>query len=58
MGEGIEICNFLGIMKSVIVKIKDKDLQTLEEVQDKTNTGTVCGICIPDSEDIFKKINN
>jgi NAD(P)H-nitrite reductase large subunit len=59
MEEDIEICNCLGIMKSEIVKaIKDKGLQTLEEVQDETNAGTVCGTCIPDIEDILKEINN
>jgi bacterioferritin-associated ferredoxin len=59
MEEDVEICNCLGIMKSEIVKaIKDKGLKTLEEVQDETNAGTVCGSCIPDIEDILKDINN
>jgi bacterioferritin-associated ferredoxin len=59
MEEDIEICNCLGIMKSEIVKaIKDKGLQTLEEVQDETNAGTVCGSCIPDIENILNEINN
>lgn len=59
MEEDIEICNCLGIMKSEIVTaIKDKGLHTLEEVQDETNAGTVCGSCIPDIEDILNEINN
>ena len=59
MEEDIEICNCLGIMKSEIVKaIKDKGLHTVEEVQDETNAGTVCGSCIPDIEDILYEINN
>ena len=59
MDEDIEICNCLGIMKSEIVKaIKDKGLHTLEEVQDETNAGTVCGSCIPDIENILNEINN
>ena len=59
MEEDIEICNCLGIMKSEIVKaIKDKGLHTMEEVQDETNAGTVCGSCIPDIEDILNEINN
>ncbi|MBP6662378.1 MAG: (2Fe-2S)-binding protein [Paludibacter sp.] len=59
MEEDIEICNCLGIMKSEIVKaIKDKGLHTVEEVQDETNAGTVCGSCIPDIEDILNEINN
>ncbi len=59
MEEDIEICNCLGIMKSEIVKaIKDTGLHTVEEVQDETNAGTVCGSCIPDIEDILNEINN
>lgn len=59
MEEDIEICNCLSIMKSEIVKaIKDKGLHTVEEVQDETNAGTVCGSCIPDIEDILNEINN
>lgn len=59
MEEDVEICNCLSIMKSEIVKaIKDKGLKNVEEVQDETNAGTVCGSCIPDIEDILKEINN
>jgi bacterioferritin-associated ferredoxin len=59
MEEDIEICNCLGIMKSEIVNaIKDKGLHTLEEVQDETNAGTVCGSCIPEIENILNEINN
>lgn len=59
MEEDVEICNCLGIMKSEIVKaIKDKGLKTVEQVQDETNAGTVCGSCIPDIEDILKQIND
>lgn len=59
MEEDLEICNCLSIMKSEIVKaIKDKGLHTVEEVQDETNAGTVCGSCIPDIEDILNEINN
>ncbi len=59
MEEDVEICNCLGIMKSEIVNaIKDKGLKTVEQVQDETNAGTVCGSCIPDIEDILKQIND
>jgi len=55
--EDIEICQCNGIMKSEIVKaIKEKGLKTVEEVQDVTDAGTVCGSCIPDIEDILKEI--
>jgi len=56
--EDIEICHCMGIMKSEIVKaIQDKGLTTVEEVQDETTAGTVCGGCIPDLEDILKEVN-
>lgn len=56
--EDVEICTCLGIMKSSIVKaIKEKGLTTVEEVQDETDAGTVCGNCIPDIEEILKEIN-
>ncbi len=46
-------------MKSEIVKaIKEKGLKTVEEVQDATEAGTVCGGCIPDIEDILSEIND
>lgn len=56
--EDIEICHCTGIMKSEIVKaITEKGLKTVEEVQDVTTAGTICGGCIPDIEDILKEIN-
>ncbi len=56
--EDIEICHCNSIMKSEIVTaIKEKNLKTLEEVQEETRAGTICGGCIPDIEDILKEIN-
>jgi len=53
--EDIEICHCNGIMKSEIIKaIKEKDLKTVEQVQEETTAGTVCGGCVPDIEDILK----
>lgn len=54
----VEICICNNIMKSEIVNvIKDKDLKTVEEVQDETTAGTVCGSCIPDIEEILIETN-
>jgi len=59
MMEDIEICNCKSIMKSEIGKvIKEKDLKTVGEVQDKTNAGTGCGCCISDLEAVLNEINN
>ncbi len=56
--EDIEICHCNGIMKSEIIKaIKENGLKTVEEVQEETTAGTICGECIPDIEDILKSLN-
>ena len=56
--EDIEICHCNEVMKSVIEKaIREKHLRTIEEVQDATQAGTVCGGCIPDIEEILNEIN-
>lgn len=57
--EDIEICHCMGVMKSEIVEaIKSKGLKTVEEVQEATEAGTVCGGCIPDIEDILTWVND
>jgi bacterioferritin-associated ferredoxin len=54
--DDVEICHCNGIMKSEIIKaINEKGLTTVEQVQDATTAGTMCGGCIPDIEDILKE---
>lgn len=54
--EDIEICHCNGVMKSEIIKaIQEKKLKTLEEVQQATDAGTVCGGCIEDIEEIISE---
>jgi NAD(P)H-nitrite reductase large subunit len=56
--EDIEICLCNNVMRSVIIKsFEENGLKTLEEVQDKTTAGTVCGGCIPDIEEILSTMN-
>jgi len=56
--EDIEICHCNGIMKSEFVKaIREKGLKTVEEVQDATEAGTVCGGCVDDIEEILREVN-
>jgi NAD(P)H-nitrite reductase large subunit len=58
MPDDIIICNCNEIYKSTIVKaIRDKGLSTVEQVQEETTAGTVCGSCIEDIESILKEIN-
>lgn len=48
------ICNCMNIDRETIVKaIKEGHLTTVEEVQDATSAGTVCGSCIPKIEKIL-----
>jgi NAD(P)H-nitrite reductase large subunit len=59
MPDDIIICNCNEIYKSAIVKaIREKGLSTVEQVQEETTAGTVCGSCIEDIENILKEINN
>jgi len=56
--ENIEICHCNNVMKSEIIKvIKEKGLTTVEQVQNATDAGTVCGSCIPDIEEILTSVN-
>jgi NAD(P)H-nitrite reductase large subunit len=58
MPDDIIICNCNEIYKSTIVKaIREKGLSTVEQVQEETTAGTVCGSCIEDIESILKEIN-
>jgi NAD(P)H-nitrite reductase large subunit len=58
MPDDIIICNCNEIYKSTIVKaIREKSLSTVEQVQEETTAGTVCGSCIEDIESILKEIN-
>ncbi|MDX9942132.1 MAG: (2Fe-2S)-binding protein [Bacteroidales bacterium] len=52
------ICTCNEIRQSEIEKaIKGKNLKTIEEVQDETSAGTVCGACVDDIFLILEKIN-
>lgn len=52
------ICTCLEIKQSEIENaIKEKKLTSIEEVQDATSAGTVCGGCVDDIYIILEKIN-
>ncbi|MBW6497248.1 MAG: (2Fe-2S)-binding protein [Bacteroidales bacterium] len=52
------ICTCNEIKQSEIeLGIKAKNLKTIEEVQDETSAGTVCGACVDDIFLILEKIN-
>ena len=48
------VCHCMNVDRETIVKaIKEKNLTTVEEVQDATTAGTGCGSCVPDIEEIL-----
>lgn len=52
------ICTCNEIRQSEIEKaIRDKKLKTIEEVQNETSAGTVCGACVDDIFLILEKMN-
>ena len=44
------VCNCLGVTNGMIKEAVDAGASTLEEVQNATGAGTVCGVCIDDVE--------
>ena len=52
------ICTCMEIRQSEIEKaIREKNLKTIEEVQNETQAGTVCGACVDDIYILLEKIN-
>lgn len=52
------ICTCNEIRQSEIEKaIRDKKLKTIEEVQNETSAGTICGACVDDIFLILEKMN-
>ncbi|NLF42670.1 MAG: (2Fe-2S)-binding protein, partial [Bacteroidales bacterium] len=53
------ICTCMEVyQKEIEAAIKDKKLTTVEQVQDATGAGTVCGACVDDIQKILEQINN
>lgn len=42
------VCNCLGITNGMIKDAVDAGASTLEEVQEKIDAGTACGVCLDD----------
>lgn len=55
--EGKYICTCMDILYTELKKtILEQNLTTLEEVQEKTGAGTVCGSCIDDILALLEEI--
>ena len=55
------VCSCLDITNGMIKEAVDAGATTLEEVQEKTGAGTVCGACLEDVQhlvDFFVKEKN
>lgn len=42
------VCNCLGVTNGMIKEAVDSGASTLEEVQEITEAGTICGACLDD----------
>lgn len=52
------VCNCLNITNGMIKDAVDAGADTLEEVQEKTGAGTVCGACIEDVQHLVEQFVN
>lgn len=46
------ICSCLGVTNGMVKDAIDSGADTLEEVQDATGAGTVCGACLDDVQQL------
>jgi bacterioferritin-associated ferredoxin len=52
------LCSCLDITKGIVEDaIKDKNLKSVQQVQDETEAGTVCGACVDDIYILLEEIN-
>ena len=49
------VCNCYSITNGMIKEAVDAGATTLEEVQDATNAGTVCGACLDDVQHLVEQ---
>ncbi len=52
------LCHCMDVTKGEVEDaIKEKNLTTVEQVQEETEAGTGCGACIEDIEDVLKEVS-
>lgn len=49
------VCNCYSVTNGMIKEAVENGATTLEEVQDATNAGTVCGACIDDIQHLVEQ---
>lgn len=52
------VCNCLNITNGMIKDAVDAGASTLEEVQEATSAGTICGACIEDVRHLVEQFVN
>lgn len=50
------VCNCLGVTNGTIKEAVDSGASTLEEVQEITEAGTICGACIDDVQHLVESL--
>lgn len=51
------VCFCMNITKGAIKEAMDAGSHTLEEVQEATGAGTVCGACLDDIKQLMKELD-
>ena len=49
------VCNCMNITNGMIKEAVDAGASTLEEVQEATGAGTICGACVEDVEHLVEQ---
>lgn len=49
------VCSCLGVTNGMIKEAVDAGASTLEEIQEKTGAGTVCGACLDDVQNVIEQ---
>lgn len=52
------VCYCMNITKGAIKEAVDSVSHTLEEVQEATGAGTVCGACLDDIKQVIEELNS
>ena len=52
------VCNCMNITNGMIKEAVDAGASTLEEVQEATGAGTICGACVEDVEHLIEQFVN
>lgn len=49
------VCSCMSVTNGMIKDAVDSGAETLEEVQEQTGAGTVCGICLEDIQNLVNE---